>query len=104
MAFRRDTHDIGFIIMPALRQDWELTGNERSFKSIVTAAESLASRYDERVRAIRSWDTSFSKRYSITDMEENFLVIIDSMCSMHLPPHEKYPSSSSTPTRANRNP
>lgn len=81
-----------------------MTGNERSFKSIVTAAESLASRYDERVRAIRSWDKSFSKRYSITNMEENFLVIIDSMCSMHLPLHEKYPSSSSTPTRSKKNP
>ena len=84
MAFRRDTHDIGFIIMPALRLDWELTGCVRSFETIVTAAESLASRYDERVGANRSWDKSFSKRYSITDKEENFLVIIDSMCSTPL--------------------
>lgn len=81
MATRRDTHDLGFIIMPALRLDWELTGNRQSWESILTAAESLASRFDERVGAIRSWDQSFSKRYSITDKEENFLVIIDSMCS-----------------------
>jgi hypothetical protein len=93
MAFRRDTHDIGFIIMPALRLDWELTGSARSFESIVIAAESLASRYDERVGAIRSWDKSFSKRYRITDKEENFLVIIDSMCSMSLPFQRKSPSS-----------
>lgn len=84
MAFRTNTHDIGFIIMPALRQDWELTGNKRSMQSILTAAESLASRFDERVGAIRSWDQSFSKRYSIVDKEENFLVIIDSMCSESL--------------------
>ncbi|OBT40792.1 hypothetical protein VE00_08932 [Pseudogymnoascus sp. WSF 3629] len=84
MALRRNTHDIGFIIMPALRLDWELTGNARSFKSILTAAESLASRYDERVGAIRSWDKQFSNRYSITDKEENFLVIIDSMCNLDL--------------------
>jgi hypothetical protein len=84
MAFRTNTHDIGFIIMPALRQDWELTGNKRSMQSILTAAESLASRFDERVGAIRSWDQSFSKRYSIVDKEENFLVIIDSMCSEFL--------------------
>ena len=82
MAHRRDTHDIAFIVMPALRQDWELTGNRQSLESILTAAESLASRYDERVDAIRSWDQCFSKRYSITDKEENFLVIVDSMCSM----------------------
>lgn len=85
MSSRRNTHDIGFIVMPALRLDWELTGNARSFKSIMTAAESLASRYDERVGAIRSWDKQFSHRYSITDMNENFLVIIDSMCSMPSP-------------------
>lgn len=81
MAFRQNTHDVGFIVMLALRLDWELTGNARSLASIITAAESLASRFDERVGAIRSWDQSFSKRYSITDREENFLVIIDSMCS-----------------------
>ncbi|KAL1984897.1 hypothetical protein VTN96DRAFT_8556 [Rasamsonia emersonii] len=84
MATRRDTHDLGFIIMPALRLDWELTGNRQSWESILTAAESLASRFDERVGAIRSWDQSFSKRYSITDKEENFLVIIDSMCNLDL--------------------
>lgn len=70
--------------MPALRQDWELTGNKMSLNSILIAAQSLSSRYDERVGAIRSWDQSFSKRYSITDKEENFLVIVDSMCSMSL--------------------
>jgi hypothetical protein len=85
MALRRNTHDVGFIIMPALKLDWELTGNTKSLDSIITAAESLASRFDERVGAIRSWDQSFSKRYSITDQDENFLVIIDSMCSMHPP-------------------
>lgn len=84
MAYRTNTHDIGFIIMPALRQDWELTGNKMSLNSILIAAQSLSSRYDERVGAIRSWDQSFSKRYSITDKEENFLVIVDSMCSMSL--------------------
>jgi hypothetical protein len=73
--------------MPALRLDWELTGNARSFESILTAAKSLASRYDERVGAIRSWDKQFNHRYSITDKEENFLVIIDSMCSMPFPSH-----------------
>jgi hypothetical protein len=45
MAFRTDTHDIGFIVMPALRRDWELTGNEQSLRSIIQAARSLATRY-----------------------------------------------------------
>jgi len=81
MATRTDTHDMAFIIQPALRMDWELTGNARSFKAVVTAAESLASRYDEKVKAIRSWDKAINKRYQYTDKDVDFLIIIDSMCS-----------------------
>jgi hypothetical protein len=81
MSARTDTHDMGFIVQPALQKDYELTGNIESLESVVKAAYALASRYDERVKAIRSWDVAINDRYSITDMEENFLVIIDSMCS-----------------------
>ena len=77
---------MGFIVQPALQKDYELTGNTESFESVVKAAYALASRYDERVKAIRSWDVAINDRYSITDMDENFLVIIDSMCSK-LPCH-----------------
>ena len=81
MAKRTDTHDLGFIIQPALRMDWEFTGDCRSFSSVVTAAQNLASRYDERLGAVRSWDRMVNKNERITDMEENFFVIIDSLCS-----------------------
>ncbi len=67
--------------MRSLRMDWELTGNAESLQAYVTAAESLASRYDENVGAIRSWDKAVSHSYEIIDKEKNFLVIIDSMCS-----------------------
>lgn len=73
-------------MMHSLRMDWELNGTEASLKSYVAAAESLASRYDDRVRAIRSWDKLVSHERQITDMENNFLIIIDSMCSKRLPP------------------
>jgi hypothetical protein len=81
MSKRTDTHDMGFIVQPALQKDWELTGNQESLQSVINAAYALASRYDDRVKAIRSWDVAINDRYSITDMETNFLVIIDSMCS-----------------------
>lgn len=81
METRTDTHDMGFIIQPALRMDWELTGNLESLDNVLKAAESLATRYDERVGAIRSWDRAVNHRYSFTDMQNDFLVIIDSMCS-----------------------
>lgn len=84
MAKRTDTHDLGFITQPALRMDWELTGNLDCFKSLVTAAHNLASRWSDDVGAIRSWDKSVSKAYNITDKEKNFLIIVDSMCNLDL--------------------
>ena len=85
MSRRTDTQDMGFIVQPALQRDWELTGNKESLAAVINAAEALASRYDARVKAIRSWDVAVNDRYSITDMQENFLVIIDSMCSTFFP-------------------
>ncbi|KAL5318832.1 hypothetical protein ACEPPN_013899 [Leptodophora sp. 'Broadleaf-Isolate-01'] len=84
MTGRTDTHDLGFIAEPALRLDWELTGNNRSLNSLITAANSLATRYDSRVGAIRSWDLINKKDLKIISMEENFIVIIDSLCNLDL--------------------
>ncbi|KAM0236996.1 hypothetical protein ACHAP5_009192 [Fusarium lateritium] len=84
MDSRTDTHDIGFIIMPALRRDWELFGNERSLASILRAAHSLASRYVPSAGVIRSWDCLLKKDITVTDTENNILVIIDSMCNLDL--------------------
>ncbi|PLB44152.1 Six-hairpin glycosidase [Aspergillus steynii IBT 23096] len=84
MAFRTDTHDIGFIVMPALKRDWELTGNEQSLQSIVQAARSLATRYVPSAGAIRSWDCLIKKEITVTDMNDNVLVIIDSLCNLDL--------------------
>ncbi|RYP10726.1 hypothetical protein DL764_000516 [Monosporascus ibericus] len=84
MSSRTDTHDIGFIVMPALRRDWELTGSLRSLESIIRAARSLASRYVPSVGAIRSWDLIRKKDVEILNMEENVICIIDSLCNLDL--------------------
>lgn len=84
MDTRTDTHDIGFIIMPALQLDWELFGNRRSLDSIARAARSLATRYVPSARAIRSWDLLRKKDIQILDQEDNMIVIIDSMCNLDL--------------------
>lgn len=84
MSSRTDTHDMGFIVQPALQRDWELTGNPRGRESVTRAAYALASRFSPLVGAIRSWDRAISHRYRIEDMTENFLVIIDSMCNLDL--------------------
>jgi hypothetical protein len=85
MSLRTNTHDIGFILQPALRMDWELTGDQKALDSVLTGANSLATRYNETVGAIRSWDKKVTHRDDITDMDNNFLVIIDSMCSESKP-------------------
>lgn len=84
MASRVDTHDVGFIIMPALQRSWEMTGDPRSLDSIIRAAHSLASRYLPAARAIRSWDQHIQKHRQIISQSENALVIIDSMCNLDL--------------------
>ncbi|KAJ5548572.1 unsaturated glucuronyl hydrolase [Penicillium frequentans] len=82
-ASRTDTHDLGFMMHP-LRMDWELTGDPSSLKDYITAANSLASRFDERVGAIRSWDQIKRLNFEVHDKENNFLIIVDSMCNMDL--------------------
>lgn len=84
MADRRDTHDIGFIIMPALKADWELTSNPESLASIVRAAHSLSTRYVPTAGAIRSWDLLRKADVEITGTDDNLILIIDSMCNLDL--------------------
>ena len=84
MSSRTDTHDLGFMMMPALQRDWELNGNERSLDSILRAARSLVSRYVPTAGVIRSWDALLKKDIEVTDTTENTIVIIDSMCNLDL--------------------
>lgn len=81
MANRTDTHDIGFIVEPALRRDYELTGDVQSLQAVLRAADSLATRYNQKAQAIRSWDTFVNNRHHFATKDQGFLVIIDSMCS-----------------------
>lgn len=84
-ALRTDTHDVGLEIMPHMRPRWELLHDFRALDTIVTAAESLYQRFNHRLGAIRSWDAfDFHKNVKINNMEDDFLVIIDSMCNMDL--------------------
>ena len=84
MADRKDTHDLGFIIMPALQREWELTSNPRSLDTIISAARSLSTRYIPSAGVIRSWDLLLKKEITVTDTENNILVIIDSLCNLDL--------------------
>jgi hypothetical protein len=80
-AHRKDTHDLGFMIQPWARLAWDLHHDQRAYSSLVTAAYSLANRFDDTVGCIRSWDVCKTKRYTFTNPGQDFLVIIDNMLS-----------------------
>ncbi|MCP4726727.1 MAG: glucuronyl hydrolase [bacterium] len=67
-------HDVGFRILCSFGNGYRLTGNERYKPIIITAANSLATRYDEKIGCIRSWSWG----------EWNFPVIIDNMMNLEL--------------------
>jgi hypothetical protein len=82
-----NTHDLGFIMMPHMRRRWEMYHDQTALDTIITAACSLYTRFDARPAAIRSWDEMVWTKHEashVTGMEENFIVIIDSMCNLEL--------------------
>lgn len=83
-ATLKGTHDIGFMIAPWAVKAWELNRDTESLTSLVTAAYTLAARFDDKIQAIRSWDTCVTKRYSFLDPSKDFLVIIDNMLNLDL--------------------
>jgi unsaturated chondroitin disaccharide hydrolase len=70
------THDIGFKIFTSFGNGYRLTGDDAYRQVILTAAGSLATRYDPDVGCIRSWG-------EISDTS-NFEVIIDNMMNLEL--------------------
>lgn len=81
MSERTDTHDIGFLIQPAFRKQWDLFRDDESLKVLHKAARSLASRNNGTLNAIRSWDKTANDRFAYSRENNDFLVIVDSMCS-----------------------
>ena len=65
------SHDVGFMLYCSYGNGYRLTGKPEYKDVMLTGANSLATRYDERVGAIRSWD--FNKKIW------QFPVIIDNM-------------------------
>ncbi|RSH81438.1 hypothetical protein EHS25_006794 [Saitozyma podzolica] len=74
-------HDQGFRFQLSYGRDLELTGSEEAKRVIIDAAESL-------VGCIRSWDkmvkTENTKQYTLENMDEHFLVIIDNMMNLDM--------------------
>lgn len=70
-------HDIGFKIFNSFGHAWRLTGDSVFLPAIFTAARTLATRFDPRVGAIRSWGRH-------PDTTSAYLVIVDNMMNLEL--------------------
>jgi unsaturated chondroitin disaccharide hydrolase len=65
-------HDVGFRIMSSFGNGYRLTGRSDYKDVVLTAAETLATRYNDKIGCIRSWNGG------------NYLVIIDNMMNLEL--------------------
>ena len=70
-------HDIGFKIYNSFGHAWRLTADSAFLPVLMTAARTLATRFDPRVGAIRSWGAH-------PDTTHPYVVIIDNMMNLEL--------------------
>ncbi|WP_299313182.1 glycoside hydrolase family 88 protein [uncultured Aquimarina sp.] len=70
------THDMGFKVFCSFGNGYKITNDESYKKIIIESAQTLATRYNDTVKSIRSWD--FNKE------EWQFPVIIDNMMNLEL--------------------
>lgn len=70
----RGTHDLGFMFLPSFGNAYRFTKNDQYRRVLLAAAESLATRYNPKVGAIKSWGGT----------PEEFPVIIDSLMNIEL--------------------
>lgn len=69
------THDLGFMIFCSSGNAWRLTGEEKYRDVVLTAAESLASRFNGKTGVIMSWNPNETWKYP---------VIIDNMMNLEM--------------------
>lgn len=72
--FNTSTHDLGFMMFCSFGNAERLNPSPACEKILMNSARSLASRFNETVGCIRSWDSS----------DDDYLVIIDNMMNLEL--------------------
>ena len=75
--YNTSNHDVGFMIGSSYGQGYRLTGREDYRKVLLTAAESLSTRFNPQVGCTRSWGSRPSAGW-------DFVVIIDNMMNLEL--------------------
>lgn len=74
-----NNHDVGFRTYCSAGNALRLTGEKRYAEFLHDTAAALRTRYDEKLKLIRSWDSREGGRYN-----PNFMVIIDNMMNLEL--------------------
>jgi hypothetical protein len=77
--FNTSTHDLGFMLYNSYGQGFRLTGDTAYRDLLLQATQSLMSRYNPTVGAMRSWSWGTWAIYP------NFTVIVDNMMNLELP-------------------
>ncbi len=74
VQFRKNTHDLGFMVFCSYGNAYRITKNPEYRKAIIDASESLITRFNPIVGCIRSWDHG----------KWQFPVIIDNMMNLEM--------------------
>lgn len=75
VQYRRNTHDLGFMVFCSYGNAYRITKNEDYKKVVIEASESLISRFDSTIGSIKSWD--WAKQWQ-------FPVIVDNMMNLEM--------------------
>ncbi|MFI3321969.1 MAG: glycoside hydrolase family 88 protein [Rikenellaceae bacterium] len=73
---RTNTHDLGFMLYCSFGNGYRLTGDSKYKEVLIEGANSLITRFDEKIGLIRSWDFNADKW--------NYPVIIDNMMNLEM--------------------
>lgn len=75
VQYRKDTHDLGFMLYCSYGNGYRITGNENYKKVLITGSNSLLTRFHPEVGLIKSWDGRKEWQYP---------VIIDNMLNLEM--------------------
>jgi rhamnogalacturonyl hydrolase YesR len=75
VQYRKNTHDLGFMVFCSYGNAYRITKNEEYKKVVLQASESLISRFNPKTGCIKSWD--WAKQWQ-------FPVIIDNMMNLEM--------------------
>jgi len=75
VQYRKDTHDLGFMLYCSYGNGYRLTGDENYKKVLITGSNSLMTRFHPEIGLIKSWDARKDWEYP---------VIIDNMLNLEM--------------------